>query len=221
MKIGDYLPWYRKLLVQYKNIHGRPPYWYDQETAQSWVSEAGTALASLFPLGHQCRQDWDRLLPQLHPNEKNGGSLERMHGVFRAAFQLLLNDRIGSIPDLVRAETEDELLDQALVLLNAKHVAAAAAVIAGGALEAHLKHLATKNSLIITGDGSINKYESAIAKARNEGTVIIYPTTDSKLIGGWGGIRNDAAHDPGAFNRSPEDIRRMIEGIREFISRTS
>jgi hypothetical protein len=78
-----------------------------------------------------------------------------------------------------------------------------------------------ENSLTIIGDGSISKYDAAIAKARNDGTATVYAATDSKLVTGWGGIRNDAAHDPGAFSRSREDVRRMIDGIREFISRTS
>ena len=142
-----------------------------------------------------------------------------MLGVIQAAWQQLRDNRLSSILDAVRVETEDELLDQALALVSAKQLAAA--VIAGGALEAHLRHLVAKNALAIAGDGSIGKYDAAIAKARNDGTASVYAVTDSKLVGGWGGIRNDAAHDPGAFSRSPEEVRRMIESIREFISRTS
>src|SRR5581483_12415080 len=123
--------------------------------------------------------------------------------------------RIRNLVDAVRIETEDDLLDQAQVLLKGNYVAAAA-VIAGGALEAHLRHLATKNGLTVAGDGSISKYDAAISQARNAATAFVYPATDSKLVTGWGGIRNDAAHDPGSFNRSQDDVRRMIEGIREF-----
>jgi hypothetical protein len=141
-------------------------------------------------------------------------------GVVQAATQLLRDNRIGSILDAVRVETEDELLDQALALLNARHIAAAA-VIAGGALETHLRHLVVKNALVITGDSSISRYDDARDKARNEGTADVYPQTDSKLVTGWGGIRNDAAHGPGAFARSSDEVQRMVEGIREFISRTS
>jgi hypothetical protein len=141
-------------------------------------------------------------------------------GIFRAATRLLKDGRIGSLLDAVRVETEDELLDQATALLNAGHVIAAA-VIAGGALETHLRHLVTKNSLEVKGDGSISKYDAAISKARNDGTASIYQATDTKLVTSWGGIRNDAAHEPTMFTHSKETVQRMIDGIREFISRTS
>jgi hypothetical protein len=111
------------------------------------------------------------------------------------------------------------LLDQATALLGSNYLAAAA-VIAGGALEAHLQHLVAKNGLTIIGDGSISKYDGAIGKARNDGTVTVYEGIDSKLVNSWGGIRNDAAHDPASFNRTQEEVRRMIDGIREFIGKT-
>jgi hypothetical protein len=36
-----------------------------------------------------------------------------------------------------------------------------------------------------------------------------------------GAIRSEAAHSPTEFKTSPEDVRRMIEGIRGFIARRS
>jgi hypothetical protein len=227
MKIADYLPWFEGLVQRFNNIKrftfrdysSHTIYYYQDEDAQTWASEAGSALAAVFPSGHHCRQTWDRLVVKMIPENEHGESLEQMLGVIRAATQQLKDGRIGSILDAARVETEDELLDQALGLLQSNYLAAAA-VIAGGALEAHLRHLVAKSGLSITGDGTISKYDAAIAKARNDGTAAVYAATDSKLVTGWGGIRNDAAHDPGAFSRSVDDIRRMIEGIREFISRT-
>lgn len=227
MKVNDYLPWFEELQQRFRNIkrhqvnnYSVPTYWYDHEDAQAWASEAGSAISAVFPLSHYCRQTWERLAVKMRPEMTHGVSLEEMLGVIKAATQQLRDNRIGSILDAVRVETEDELLDQALGLLTAKYLAAAT-VIAGGSLEAHLRFLVLKNGLIVSGDGSISKYDAAIAKARNDGTATIYPATDSKLVTGWGGMRNDAAHDPGTFNRSAEDIRRMIDGIREFMSRTS
>lgn len=227
MKSSDYVQWFGDLLRRFSGIQRYqarnyvvPTFWYDDQGAQAWAAEAGSALAMVFPPSHPCRQTWDRLAPAMRPTSTHGGSLEEMLGVISAAAQQLRDNRLSSILDAVRVETEDELLDQALALVNAKHLAAAA-VIAGGALEAHLRHLVAKNGLMVAGDGSISKYDAAIAKARNDGTASVYAATDSKLVGGWGGIRNDAAHDPGAFSRSPEEVRRMIESIREFISRTS
>lgn len=73
----------------------------------------------------------------------------------------------------------------------------------------------------MAGDGSISKYDGAIAKARNDGTTTVYSVTDGKLVTAWGGIRNEAAHTPAEFNRSVDEVRRMIAGIRELMARAS
>ena len=89
-----------------------------------------------------------------------------MFGVVLAAERLLAEGRLGSIVDAVLVKTEDELLDQASALLGISYLAAAA-VITGGALETHLKHLVEKHGLTVTGAGNIAKYDGAIAQARN------------------------------------------------------
>ena len=229
MQASDYLKWYEDILQRFNAIPRHqwkgypsptPVYMYERQAAEAWAVEAGAALEGVFPATSTSRIAWDRLSPKLDPLSAFGGTLENMYGVFSGATQLLKDGRIGSLLDAVRIDTESELLDQAMTLSNAKYVAAAA-VIAGGALEAHLRFLVNKNNLVISGDGSISKYDTAIAQARNTGTVTIYGPTDTKLVTGWGGIRNEAAHDPGAVTRSQDDIRRMIDSIREFISRTT
>jgi hypothetical protein len=50
-------------------------------------------------------------------------------------------------------------------------------------------------------------------------TDLIYSVTDGKLVTAWGGIRNDAAHAPGSFARTAQDVGSMILGVREFIAR--
>jgi hypothetical protein len=227
MKAADYLSWCEGLVKRFQAI---PSFqcksyingimWYHSAASQSWASEAGSALSQIFPPSHPCRLDWDRLIGGLRPSDPHGGTLERLLGVICGALQQLQDGRIGSLLDAIRVETQDELLDQATVLLDGSYLAAAA-VIAGGTLETHLRRLVAKNGLSINGDGSIAKYDGEIAKARNTGADSIYQVTDSKLVTAWGGIRNEAAHTPGQFTRSADEVKRMIEGIREFISRTS
>ncbi len=72
----------------------------------------------------------------------------------------------------------------------------AAAVLAGGALETHHKDLCIRNNIAWGGDGSISTYDSAIAQARNKGTLTVYESGDTKLITAWGDDRNCAAHRP-------------------------
>jgi hypothetical protein len=227
MRATDCLPWFESIIQRFNSLkryqcsnYSPPAYFYDQEDSRAWTAEAEAALASVFPPANPFRQTWARLEPRMSPNHAYGVTLEQLLGVFQAATKQLREGRIGTLIDGIRAETEAELLDQAFILANAGHLAASA-VIAGGALETHLRHLVDKNGLVIAGDGSISKYNDAIAQARNNGTVEIYSASEGKQVGAWGGLRNDAAHDPGNFACSKEQVRLMIDGIRNFISKTT
>jgi len=222
----DVLPWFEKLD---KQIEGIPTdtFSYGTITAhrcqpfQAWMAEAATAISGVFPPVHPIGRMWadtEKSLSRFNDGTSIVG--DPLIGVFHAALQLLRDDRLGSLLDVVRVEAESELLDQAQSLLEATH-RAAATVIAGGALEVHLRSLCDKFGLAIIGGGSISKYDGAIAQARKLGAVTAYSVTDSKQVSVWGGLRNDAAHDPGAFSSSKDEIRRMIEGVREFILRTT
>lgn len=145
--------------------------------------------------------------------------MSHLIGIFRGAVNQVRSGHLGSLIDAIRVETESDLLEQAETLLADGYLAAAA-VIAGGALETHLRHLVAKHGLTVTGHGSLSAYNQAIGQARKAGNEV-YNANDGKLVDGWGGIRNEAAHGPGAFARSREEVGRMIGGIREFIARTA
>lgn len=53
---------------------------------------------------------------------------------------------------------------------------------------------------------------------RNQG-VPVYSANDGKLVEGWGGIRNEAAHTPASFTRGKNQVELMLDGIRDFIAR--
>ena len=193
---------------------------HKMQAFQAWMAEAETAIDAVFPQTHAVRTKWAKAEKSLSPF--NDGSYvvgDAVIGVFQAALQLLQDGHLDSLLEVVRAETEGELLDQAESRGNADY-RAAATVIAGGALEVHLRSLCNKFGLSIPGEGSISKYDGVIAQARKLGTATAYSVTDSKQVGHWGGMRNEAAHKPGAFTGSKDEVRRMIEGVREFISRT-
>lgn len=194
---------------------------HEMQPFQAWMTEAETAIDGVFPPTHAIRTKWAKAEKSLSPF--NDGAYvvgDAVIGVFQAAMNIIRSDRLGSLLEGVRIEAENDLLDQAQSLLDANY-RAAATVIAGGALEIHLRNLCDKFGLPVSSDGSINKYDAAIAQARNLGTPAPYTATDSKQVGVWGGMRNDAAHDPGSFSRSKDEIRRMIDAIRDFIPRTA
>jgi hypothetical protein len=220
MRQKEALAWYDDLIAKYATLPMTENDKVAERAARAWVTQAEAALEAVFPPEHACRRSWKHATLAdeqmfLHDRIQISGLL----GVFEAAKDMLASGRIGNLIDTVRAESCDELLDQADVLLAKGHISAAA-TIAGGSLESHLRHLVSRHHLVVTGNGSISNYDAAISQARNQGHVI-YSAVDTKLVTGWGGIRNQAAHDPGTFNRSSQDIQRMIEGVREFIARTS
>jgi hypothetical protein len=220
MKREEIQAWYEQLIAVTRTLPGENSRYgkiFQEQTARGWATMAESALQAVFPDGHATRQAWDRVVK--HPQAKDiSAVMEKLIGVFEGAAFLVRDNRLGSLIDSIRLESESELLDQASVLVDNDY-RAAAAVIAGGALETHLHHYVDKHGIPIAGDGTISKYNSSVGQAR-KANPILYSANDGKLVEAWGGYRNEAAHKPGDFNRSKDDVKRMIEGIREFIGRT-
>ena len=191
--------------------------YYDERPARAWATEAEAALDAVFPAGHSTRQAWARVIRH-HKVWHIADVFDKLLGIFEGATNLIRNNRLASLVDAIRIESESELLDQAHALADAGH-RAAATVIAGGALETHLRHYVDRHGILVAGEGSISKYNSTVGQAR-KANPNLFNANDGKLVEGWGGYRNEAAHDPGSFGRSKEDVKRLIEGIREFIGRT-
>ncbi len=191
---------------------------YNQASAHEWATEAESALAAVFPESHPTRQAWARI--HKHPKARFVGEVfDQFMGAFKGAYNQIRDNRLASLMDIIRLESESDFLDQATELVEAD-ARAAGAVIAGGVLETHLKNYVDKHGLSFAGSGSISKYNSAVGQARKSNPGQLYSVNDGKLVEAWGGDRNDAAHEPSSFARTRADVKRMIEGIREFIGRT-
>jgi hypothetical protein len=218
----DIKAWYGDVLKEAAMLHftesrlgGR---YCDNADARKWITLAEAALGAVFPESHAIRTSWARIY-QIPKSMHIGEVCDQFIAAFEAAYDQIQNDRLGSLVDIIRQESEDELLDQASTLAKGGYVAAAT-VIAGGALETHLRHYVTKHGITVGASGSISAYNDAVAAARKT-NASLYSSIDVKQVTTWGGYRNDAAHSPGTFQRSTEDANRMIEGIREFIARTT
>jgi len=198
------------------------------ERGTAWRTSAASAIGQAFPPGHRVLVEWERALG----DPATRASLRAMYllqferaawnavgGVFASAHEQLRSGRIEGLVDTIRATAEDEVLEQAEALLDSDH-RSAASVLTGGALEVHLRRLCERNSLAWDGHGTIEKYNSAIAQARNTG-VTIYEKADGSQVTSWGQLRNEAAHDPARFaaTRTQAEVRLMLEGVRGFIAR--
>lgn len=185
---------------------------------RAWATEAEAALRSVFPPAHTLCRNWDQVLASSPDRIFRQGAYQ-MLGILRTAAALIREGRLSTLTDEIRAETATELLHQAEELVE-RNWLAAAAVIAGGALETHLSHLIAKHGLTVTGHGAISAYNQSVARERKAGNSI-YSTADHDQVESWGKLRNKAAHTPGEFDRGPDEITLMIEGIRQFVARTA
>lgn len=195
----------------------------DEEAAAQWVLEVGQALALGFPPGFELRQQWSRLFkdaqgPYVLSNE---AMVTAARAIAKTAVRLLESGRLRSIWDGVRAETVGEVLDQATELLDDGAPPASAAVLAGGALETHLRHLCDRAGLLgsLSGHGSIDKYKGLLDTARKDGNEIITKGQGKQVVA-WADDRNEAAHRPTTFAKTSPEVRLMIDGVRHFITRT-
>ena len=193
---------------------------YDLLDATQWSVRAQTAMESCFSPSHTVLRRWNSTLAGAVGGDswrlRTENILAPLQATFRAAADLVNAGKVHTFLDGVRAETVLELLDQAHAQSKEGHQLAAT-VIAGGALETHLAHLCTQHNIPWSGDGSISKYDTAIAAARNLGTVEVYSATRSKEITGWGGRRNEAAHNPTTYAPTRQAVEMYIEQIRMFV----
>lgn len=155
---------------------------------------------------------------EVHRILKQPGLHMHMPGVLGVA-QALRDDLKGgflqTFTELVHAELFADFLDMAQHLNDAGYKDAAA-VIAGSALESHLRELATKNA-IATSDASgrpikADKINADLAK------VAVYSVLDQKSITAFLDLRNKAAH--GKYSEyTKEQVETLISGIADFIKR--
>lgn len=136
------------------------------------------------------------------------GSLEALRADYEAG-------HLASLPELIHAELFADFLEMANHLLDGGYKDAAA-VIAGSALEGHLRQLADKTGIPATdSEGkplNADRLNADLAKAQ------AYEKTDQKAVTAWLGLRNDAAH--GKYEKyEAGQVGPMIAGIRDFIRR--
>ena len=134
-------------------------------------------------------------------------------GILKSLRDDYAKDFLNSINEMVDAEVFADILEQAEYLLKQDYFRASA-VVAGVALESHLRKLAEKNSILITtDDGKYIKADSLNgALLKNN----IFDKTMHKSVTSWLGLRNDAAH-PDSKEINDGLIEPMIAGIRVFI----
>lgn len=119
------------------------------------------------------------------------------------------------IAELVHADTSAGMLEMSADLLSAGYKDAAA-VIAGTALELHLRELATKHGLSAT-DAKGKAKKADLLRAELRQAQVLTALEDKRVLY-WLGVRNDAAH--GNYSGySADDVKALTGELNGFIDR--
>ena len=135
-------------------------------------------------------------------------------GALKSLRKAYENDFLTNINEMIDAELFTDILEQAEYLLSQNYIRASS-VVAGVALESHLRKLAEKNSISISDAGKYKNADSLNGELHRNN---IIAKTDSKSVTSWLGLRNDAAH-PDSKEMDGENVKLVIKWIKLFIKK--
>jgi hypothetical protein len=136
-----------------------------------------------------------------------------LRGILEALRHDIESGVLDTFEQMVNGEIFLDFIEMAEYFLR-KNYKDPAAVIAGGVLEEHLRKLSLKNDLPVKNG---NDYIRADALNTSLRTNNVYNLVQDKIIIGWLGIRNKAAHgDYHEYDKS--QVNSFIEGLLVFIN---
>lgn len=139
--------------------------------------------------------------------------VEQLLGVLKGLRRDIDAGYLLSLEEEAHADLFSDFLEMADQLLKDRHVLPAA-VVAGSALEAQLRALAERSHVSTQAAGRPKRAAKLNDDLAKKG---IYRKAEQKQILAWQDIRNSAAHGEAEF--SIEQVRLMVQGIRDFIKR--
>ncbi|MEU5046846.1 hypothetical protein [Streptomyces griseorubiginosus] len=150
----------------------------------------------------------------LHRGDKR--SSNKIREIYSIALGLRDDLKAGwteSVVEMVHADTHSDYLDMSDTLLRSGFKDAAA-VIAGAALEVHVRALCTKNGVDTElGDGTPKK---ATVMNTDLKKADVYATLQEKQVTAWMDLRNQAAH--GNYDKYDiNEVRALVSGVRDFM----
>jgi hypothetical protein len=140
--------------------------------------------------------------------------LEWLIGIVEALRHDCAAGALTRVQQLIRAEVFDDFLDMSehLLELGCKDPSA---VIAGAVLEQHLRKLCIRVGLSIMVNGKPKKADAINSELAAQD---VYGKLDQKSITSWLDLRNRAAHGEYSLY-GPEQVRLLLQGVRDFVSR--
>jgi hypothetical protein len=193
-----------------------------KELGQNWIPEnvqeiatlSCAAIRRLAPPGSAYLDQMESVLTNTLESISRNRDEEvefRLRGILSALRGDYDAGRLQSFEELIHADLFSDFLEMAEYFLHEGYKDAAA-VIAGGVLEEHLRKLCGKNGVTIAAKPKLDTMNSDLAKAG------AYNKNDQKQVTAWAGLRNDAAHG-NYSNYTDGEVKLMVAGIRDFITR--
>ncbi len=179
-----------------------------------WRNQSLTFLNSLLGASHTYTISFTQSCSDSNPLDT-----ERGIGILRAVHEDIQGGYLSTLQELVHAEVFSDFLEMAEYLMSEGHgYKDAAAVLAGGVLEEHLRKLCQRHGIPIeTQSSSGTKPKKADSMNAELAMANIYNKNYQKIITGWLGIRNSAAHAK-YDDYTKELVASLISGVRDFIA---
>ncbi len=146
--------------------------------------------------------------------ETNSYNIPILVGILRALRADYEAEFLVTVEELIHADIFTDFLDMADYLL-AEGYKDAAAVIAGGVLEEHLRKLCARNHISTTELGRPKKADAMNNELARVGAI---SKLDQKNVTAWLDLRNNAAHAKYS-EYMPRQVELLLSSIRDFVTR--
>ncbi len=188
--------------------------WDETNAIEIWT-RANAAIQRIAPAGSAYRRQAQEINAQSYEVWQ---MLPDLLGVLQALSKDVKAGYLRPFEELIHGELFGDFLDMAQHLVESGYKDAAA-VIAGGSLEGHLRQLAKKSSVDMvrtTASGAVPKTANLLNSDLDKAGA--YSVTDQKNVTAWLDLRNNAAHGK-YLEYEKGQVSIMIDGIRNFITR--
>jgi hypothetical protein len=188
----------------------------DSALLQEWRAQSLTLLQALFPVDAPYVT---LFLKRTEPSHYVKDEIEGGKGILLAAQEDFNKGYLWTLKERVHAEVFADFLEMASSLVGDGYIDAAA-VIAVGTLEEHMRQLCAKTGVATTvpKQGGSTEPKKASAMNRDLWQQGVYDKPEWRQVDAWLDIRNDPAH--GHYKKYPQQqVELMIEGIRGFFLR--
>jgi len=206
----------KKLLTQHVRSNEATE-WVEDEPFGEWRTQSLTLLRVVFGPDQVYTQDFDKFTSFDRSREiARLRHVQAGMGALKAATEDHAKGYMWTFKEIVHAEVFDDFLEMGSYFIDECGFKDAAAVLAGGTLEEHLRKLCQKHGVSTTTVQGRPKQASVMNDDLMKQSVYQQPMW--RKVQSWLDIRNDAAHAKYG-NYAQTGVEQMIDGIRDFIDR--